>query len=297
MNASTLTQGAVEPQEAAAVRTISARTLPGWMEREQAIFFFTTQCVPALTIEQAGELWESYREKVKRIERASRPCRREDLNESDSRHIEALITLMESANGHRHEIEEVVKVDLRDVTAIQYMAITERANDYAGMSSDQFWREDFLPTKIIPSNVGMKFSIGQPGHTHPLNSTIVYDLPDAEFAFLPHGNGYFSISELSRQVISAQIGQRLILKNGYHRCLARMLTTQVEGGAPMALIAVEKQALSAGLAFQDGQWLAPGIPYATLGDYLDESLYLDVDMRRKRYQIEVKARWLALDDI
>jgi len=296
MNASTLTQGTVEPQEATAVQTISTRTLPGWMEREQALFFFTTQCVPALTIEQATELWESYREKVKRIERPSRPCRREALDEGDVRHVEALIALMESVNGPRHEIEEVVKVDLRDVTAIQYLAVTERANDYAAMSSDQFWRDDFLPTKIKPSNVGMKFSIGLPGHSHPLNSTIVYDLPDAEFAFLPHGNGYFSVAELSRQVISAQVGQRLILKNGYHRCLARMLSAQAEGRVPTALVAVEKQVLSAGLPFQDGQWLAPGIPYASLSDYLDESLYLDVEMRRKRYQIEVKARWLAVDD-
>jgi hypothetical protein len=297
MNAKPLTEGAVEPQEEPAIQTIGARTLPGWMEREQAIFFFTTQCVPALTIEQAGELWESYREKVKRIERAPCPCRSDALSESDTQHVEALIALLESANGKRHEVEEVVKVDLRDVTAIQYLTITERAHDYAGMSSDQFWRDDFLPTRLKPSKVGMKFSIGQPDHSHPLHSTIIYDLPDAEFAFLPHGNGFFSVSELSRQVISARVGQRLILKNGYHRCLAKMLSAQSESAEPMALIAVEKQTLSAGLPYQDEQWLSPGIPYARLSDYLDESLYLDVNMRRKRYQIEVKARWQAVDDV
>jgi hypothetical protein len=182
------------------------------------------------------------------------------------------------------------------MTAIQYLTITERANDYAGMSSDQFWRNDFLPTQMKPSKVGMKFSIGPPDHSHPLNSTIVYDLPDAEFAFLPHGNGFFSVAELSRQVISSRIGERYVLKNGYHRCLARMLTTQLERDAPMALVAVQKEGLSAGLTFKDNRELVDGVPYACLGDYLDDSLYIDVNMRRKRYQIEVKARWMAVDD-
>ncbi len=193
-------------------------------------------------------------------------------------------------------ISGVIRVDLRKVLAVQHIVVTERSHDYAALSlGDAAWRNEFLPVVMFPPQIGMRYSVGYPSHGHPCHTTILFDIPSAEFAFLPQQNGSFAISELPRYVVACERNGTLILRNGYHRSLARMRNA-VTGEVPTALVA--KMAFDSGNALAEKELASThsDLPPALMEDYQTEGLYMDVQMRRKRYQIEVKARWLAVDE-
>lgn len=258
--------------------------------------FLATECVPPMTRDAAAELWSVHFDRSSSLPQRSYEWQRLPLDSQERNHACEFMTQIQRLTGSHNEIVDVVKVDLRELITIQSIVAMERSRDYLGMQvSESAWRDEFLPIDSRPPQIGMRYAIGYPYHDHPCHTTIIYDLPSAEFAFLPQSNGSFAITETPRHVIACRKGETLVLRNGHHRCLARILASAASE-APTAILAIADY--SAGDARAEQQLSAnhSGLPPATLADYVTEGLYIDVHIRRKRYQIEVQARWRSFND-
>jgi hypothetical protein len=279
-----------------APQTVKARILPGWMPHDYAVEILTKQCVPGWQVDKAEQLWREYRDRVLNLPQRTHVHESLPFDNEDMQHVEQFMARMVQGRRNQHEIASILKLDLRSLIANQQLILTERSTNYAAMTSTQTeWRNEFLPLSLPLQQIGMKCAIGLPFHLNPLDTTIVYDLPGGEFSFLPQGNGLFAISELPRFAIARMHNRNLVLKNGYHRSLARILSSS-PAHIPTGLVVLEG-ADEVEDSFEIAMpWLEPELPLPVMGDYTCEGMYLDVQIRRKRYQIEVQARWRALDD-
>lgn len=275
---------------------IPARILPGWMSEDDAVSLLQDHCFPAWSAEEALKVWTEHSERVQKLPNSPNGCISAELDRPEQAYAESFIRYLESHSGDRHEVERIIKVNIGSLVASQYIAITERSATYAGMQvNEATWWSELLPIAPPAPQVGMRVTFGPPDNPNPLDTRIIFDLPDAEFAFLPYGNGLFGIAQLSRHVTVLQYDSDLVLKNGYHRLLARMR----QGGdhsQATALVAVEKTSPQ---ATTNAQQFLPtdGRRRARLSDFVAPGLFLDISLKRRRYQMEVQAHWRAVNDI
>jgi hypothetical protein len=275
---------------------IPARILPGWMNLDEVVSLLVDHCSPPWSPEDARSLWLEH---SKQVDGDREPYDEWPLLELEPPELEYADRFMDFLRSHTREslqIERVVKVPIRFLVASQHIAITERTHDYAAMQVDETsWWSELLPIRPPAPKIGMRVTFGQPDNPTPLDTRILFDLPDAEFAFLPHGGGLFGIAQLPRHVTVVRCPVGLILKNGYHRLIAKLRNASYHT-EPSALVALE--ASSAANAEQSVQFLPKDARRpARLADFVTEGQFVDVSLKRKRYQIEVQAGWRALDDV
>ena len=285
-----------QAEDTGQIQTIAERILPGWMSEVTAVHFFTKALVPALSEEEAKFLWQGFYERSRALPARTPNLDKFQLNDEEQAHAAEFMALARGLGGSFGEIIDVIKVDLRALLAVQHIVVTERSHDYAALSlGDAAWRNEFLPVVLFPPQIGLRYAIGYPSHSHPCHTTILFDIPSAEFAFLPQGNGTFAVSELPRYVLACAREGTLILRNGYHRSLARIRSVET-GEVPTTLLALANFRSGDALAEKELASTHSDLPTALMKDYLTEGLFMDVKMRRKRYQIEVKARWQSVDE-
>lgn len=289
------------------VPTIQTRVLPGWMTRDNAISFFTNQCVPSRSPEEAIAVWKEYRNRASKLplDRGS-SCARLPLDAEDQSHAQQFMDFLNAQVGG-HSVSDVIKVDISQMIVHQYEVITERSMAYANKNrSDADWRTELLPPNHPPqAQVGMQFSLGIPHNAHPMSSQIVIDLPHSEFAFLPAQNGFFGPSQFMRYVSVCERAQKILLKAGYHRSFAR-LTSAPPATVPTALVALERNTWvlpvnhppdGAGVTVGATELHPSGRIPALFSDFVTDGLFMDVLQRRKRFQLRVQSTWTAIDDI
>jgi hypothetical protein len=283
--------------------TIQARYLPGWMPRAEAIRALTEDCVPAHTPAQAEEIWNEYRQRAEALanNRAAAPNYL-PLNAQEQAHAQTFMQFVNAAGPH--EVVDVVKVDLRDLIAHQYYVITERATEYGQrMNTAAGILREFLPTAIAPAQTQTRFSLGMgaPQNKNQLSSYIETDVPHAEFAFLPVGPGpVFAAAQFMRHVTACVTNNRVLLKAGYHRSFARIFSAPI-ATVPTAVIALERNTVvpppnqvPAGGVITAG--LTPfGGRCALLRDFFTDGLFMNVLLKRKRYQLQIQSTWTPLD--
>lgn len=158
--------------------------------------------------------------------------------------------------------------------------------------------EECLPTSLTNPQVPTTF------RQQKFNSAADIDLPHAEFFFGPGPNGFGPIQFL-RHVTVMNVGPRMLLWAGYHRSYARMLSTTPTAADRSALFALTSKILvppapnpATGVtALGAGAGLDLfGLRPALLGDFFTDGLFMRVNLRRKRYQLQVRSTWVALDD-
>jgi len=131
-----------------------------------------------------------------------------------------------------------------------------------------------------------------------LDTEIDIDLPHAEFIFGLHPQGAFGPKELMGHVAVLHAGDRMVLGKGYHRLYGRVLSAA--GALPdrLSLVGVDTSTVAPGAA--DALNAAPGLHIfgqrpPLFADFFTEGLAMPVTLKRKRYQLQVRAQWVAMD--
>jgi hypothetical protein len=285
--------------------TVRARILPGWMTQDEAINFLTRECVPPMTAQDAEHTWRQYRQRVEVLAANRAPTPQYlPMNTQESTHASNFMQFL-AARGP-HQVSRVVKVELRQLVVTQYYVITERAEDYSQRTtSPAEWIREFLPLTVSPAQTRTSFSLGPPASPHALSSYIEIDVPHGEFALLPANPGLtvFGAAQFMRHVTGCETQNRLLLKAGYHRSYARVLSAPT-AIVPTALIALE---LNTCVPPANQPAAVPGVTTGTVGlnpfgrrpalflDFFTDGLFMDVLQKRKRYQLQVRSTWVALD--
>lgn len=276
-------------------RVIPARILPGWMKLDDCVSLLVDHCHPAWSPEDARAVWLRYSTSLEASKECSDNLPLLELDSAERMYAERFMDFLRSHTKESLQIERVIKVPIKSLVACQFIAITERTHDYAAMQVDEpSWMAELLPILPPAPRIGMRVTFGQPDNPTAFDTRILFDLPEAEFAFLPQAGGVFGIAQLPRHVTVVPCSEGLMLKNGYHRLLARL--RNVTNAEPTALVALEGS--SAANTLQLSQFLPKDDRrLARLADFVTDEHFMDISLKRKRYQIEVQARWRALDDV
>jgi hypothetical protein len=287
------------------INTVRARILPGWMTRDEAINYLTLQCHPQMSVADAEHTWQEYRTRCAALP-ANRAPAPQFLPLSTQEAAQAQLFMQFINSRGPHQVVGAVKIDLRQLVVIQYYVITERADSYRQrITSAAAWLAEMLPTTLAPATIQTSFSLGPPNNANQLSSSIDIDVPHAEFAFLPADptGSVFGASQFLRHVTACETANRVLLRAGYHRSFARVLNAPA-ATVPTAVIALERntcvappnQTPAGAGAITGGAGLNPfGLRPALLADFFTTGLFMDVNLRRKRYQLQVRCTWLELD--
>lgn len=291
-----------------APQTLEGRVLVGWMDRDTAVRYLTTTCVfdPPITDADAEALWRPYRERCEALpERAASAPQRLPLSHDERHHATQFMSAL--ARMGPHNIQEVIKVDLSCLVVHQLYVVASRSSQqYMNqVRSTTGWLQHALPlTPRAPAQIRTNFAV------NGLHTSADIDIPHAEFIFAPDPTGQFFSVQQFQCYISVMMGQgtfanRMLLKAGYHRSYARALSMIPAATVPSAVVALERntfgappnQAVGAGLTVATAGLRAgpAGRRPALFADFFDDDLAMRVNLRRKRYQLQVRSTWVELD--
>jgi len=271
--------------------------LLGWMEADQAVRFLTEECAfdPPLTEACAESLWREYRGRAAALppREACAPPQM-PLSEPEREHAQRFLAFFGSMGIQN---VQVIKVDPMQLVVAQYHIATDLAEGYANRcASDAGWMKEALPTSSANPNVEMRFT------RRNLDTDIDIDLPHAEFIFGVNAQGGFGPKELLGHVMVMNVGKRLLLGKGYHRLYARVSNARSAAPHRPLLVALDPSTLvppSPGAANDPRIANDPGLSVfgrrpALFADFFTDGLFMPVNLRRKRFQLQVRAKWVAL---
>lgn len=278
--------------------TIRGRALLGWMDRDTAVRFLREDCVfnPQLSEQDAEALWQTYRQRVHALgprQFAAPPHL--GLTTQEAFHAQQFIAFLNGLGPH--DVVGVQKLDLRELAVIQYMLVTERAQGYQGKIAGNDWLKECLPTQVQNAQIQFRFQQNR------MDTYTEIDVPHMEFFFAPDQAGNFGTRQFLRHVTCMLGTDRGFLFAGYHRSFARVLN-EPPGTVPSAVVALARNSLTSPVAAN----AAPGVntgndpfgPFgataAKFGDFFTDGLFIDVDLRKKRFQLQVTAKLVPLDD-
>ena len=286
----------VAPHRAA---TYSGVALLGWMDREKAIRFLLEDCLfePDLTEEDAERLWREWRERAASLpERALVTPAREALSEEERDHAERFLKYL---GGLGITNAQVVKIDPMALVVAQHHIAIDVAMAYAERCSQgDSWMEQALPTSSRNPNLNITFA------RRNFDTDIDIDLPHGEFLFGVHPQGGFGPKEVLSQVMVMELGDRMLLGKGYHRLYGHIARTEGRLPERLSLAALDPGMLSApSRTAAESADSAPNPGLSIFGsrppvfaDFFTEGLAMPVQLRRKRYQLQVRARWVASNE-
>jgi hypothetical protein len=259
--------------------TVGAVVLLGWMERESAIKFLLEECVfdPALTAEQATDIWVQHRRRVealaeRRIEAPARlpipPINRQLVASFLARH-------------RGPEVLDVIKINLMGLVVYQLLVVADKADEHAQRPED--WTAKILV-------------VDRPGARLPIRSedgTLKINLPHAEHMIALQPDGAFRIQQGAGFVSVAEIEGRLFLKAGYHRSFAfsRGTMNAPDANDRCALVVLTASLppqLSAAFPDQGLRTTVLGSRPPLFADFFDTDLAMRVRLRKKRWEAHIK---------
>ncbi len=263
--------------------------LLGWMERDAAMRFLLDDCISVVPLNErsAYELWQTYRARAESVsERHARAPERLPLTaeeEERARQFAAFRAAAGAAPG------EVVKVDPLRLVAGQYYVALDRAEQYGDeCADDDGWLASALPVSQGNPELSVRLT------KRMLDTDIDIDLPHAEFTFGMTPQGLFGPIQSMGHVSVAMAGERMVLTKGYHRLYARLARAQARSRP--TIFAVDAGTLPGEAAVLESPGLNPfGARPALIADFFDDTHVARVYLRKKRYQLQVRAKWVALD--
>ncbi len=274
--------------------TITAKVLLGWLDRDSAVRFLTTECVtnPVLTDAEAEAVWQPYHDRVQALAPRPRVLPTEyPLNKIERKHAKEFAR---KAPGVDANFRRIVKVDLMGLAVHQYLVVTERSTtEYAPtVCTGNGWRKKCL--RVRPAQIQI------PIRSRTANS-VVWDIPHNEFDAVlvrqPNGSLQMAPSEWPKWVVAAPCDGRWMLWCGYHRSYARM--AYINGGdpegaearsVPIVLVATITAPLGA-----EALARATGLRPALFRDFFDDTLFVTVQLRRKRYELRAAVNGTRFD--
>jgi len=275
----------------------SGVVLLGWMEREQAVRFLIGDCIfeQPLTAQGAEKLWNEWRDRAASIPpREAAAPEQVPLTEAESDHAERFLTYLGSLGVANLQ---VLKIDPMQLVVMQHHINVDVAARYSESNqSDDAWMAQTLPLSSGNPDLNIRFT------RRNLDTEIDIDLPHAEFIFGVHPQGGFGPKELMGHVTVLTASNRMLLGKGYHRLYGRVMST---GGAMpdrLSLVGIDPTALTSPAGKESGDYPAedPGLHIfgqrpPIFADFFTEGLAMPVYLRPKRYQLQVRSHWVAID--
>jgi hypothetical protein len=268
--------------------------LLGWMEREQAIRFLIEDCLfeKPMTEAAAESLWREWHDRAATLpERAGAAPQPIPLSQQESAYAARFLQFL---GGIGVSGVQVIKIDPMQLLAAQYHIVIDLAAAHAEhCTQDGDWMERALPSSAGNPQLNMNFT------RRNMDTDILIDLPHGEFIFGVHPHGGFGPKELLGYVMVMKAGERLVLGKGYHRLYGRV--SAIGGAFPerICLVAQDPGVLmppsSEVASSNDGLNIFGSRP-AIFADFFTEGLAMPVYLRKKRYQLQVQARWVALNE-
>jgi hypothetical protein len=266
--------------------------LLGWMEKSQAIRFLTEDCwfEPALTESAAESLWRDWRDRAAALPVREAPAPEPvpltpDENAHAARFLQFIGNLGVSG-------AQVIKIDSMQLVVGQYHIAIEIAAAHAQRCAvDSAWMERILPTSPSNPQLNMNFI------RRNMDTEALIDLPHGEFIFGVHPHGGFGPKELLGHVMVVRAGKRLLLGKGYHRLYGRISGTNENLHERLSLVALDPSTLTPPSDVPDNHGLNifGGRP-PLFADFFAENLAMPVYLRKKRYQLRIQARWIAINE-
>jgi hypothetical protein len=273
----------------AAMETI---LLLGWMERDVALSYLCRDCVdlPRYSETEAESLWNEYRGMVGALptRAATSPIRLDLTSEEKSAADKFLAPHRLAGNSH---IRDVIKVDPMGLLVHQLYMTLDKAREYMDHATARSWciRQCLAvrpkETKMLQGNFRR-------------NSAEI-EIPHREFAVNFQPGNTFGIEELAAHVSATEFAGRTLLWAGYHRAYARVASLKADATDRSLLLVLSNDA---------GHIVAPDSPdpklRATLlgprpplfADFFDDRLFLKINLRKKRYELRIRASVEAVTD-
>ena len=221
------------------------------------------------------------------------PCRREqprlDLTSEEKKAAEKFLAPYRLA-GNSH-IRDVIRVDPMGLVVHQLYMTLAKAREFMDHATARSWciRQCLAvrpkENKILQGNFRR-------------NSAEI-EIPHREFAVNFQPGNTFGIEELAAHVSATEFAGRTLLWAGYHRAYARIASFEAD--------AIERSLLV--VLSHDGDYLVdpdspePELRATLLGlrpplfaDFFDERLFLKVNLRKKRYELRLRASVEAVSD-
>jgi hypothetical protein len=266
--------------------------LLGWMDREQAIRYLREDCFfdPQITEEGAEALWRRYKDTVDGMpERLVEPIEKLPLSIQDCRDAESF---KEKYRGDQNVVD-VIRVDPMKLVIHHLSITTEQADYYATRLRGRGWVENCLFGDRPPASIGIRAT---PEIVH-------VDLPHPEFLFSlnPPGPWQFGIQQGGCLVTASHLETRLILHTGFHRTFAfcRSARNEPEAISRSVLIVLTRNIpyeISPACPKQGLREKLLGARPPMVSDYFDDRFFIPVKLRKKRYELQLIVKRMAIDE-
>ena len=276
-----------------ATASMEAVLLLGWMQRDVALSYLCKDCadLPPYSETEAESLWNEYRAVVGALpERAAQSPERLNLTSAEKDAAEKFLAPHRLA-GNSH-IRDVIKVDPMGLVIHQLYMTLNIAREYMDHATARSWCIRHCLT-VRPNESKML-----QGNFRRNSAEI--EIPHREFAVNFEPGNTFGIEELAAHVSATEFGDRTLLWAGYHRAYARAAASLKAAAVDRSLLVV--------LSRDADHILAPDSPEPELrtmllgprpplfADFFDERLFLKVRLRKKRYELRLKASVEAVND-
>lgn len=266
--------------------------LLGWMERDIALSYLCKDCVdlPPYSETEAESLWSEYRALVSALPaRAAKSPERLNLTSEEKDAAEKFLAPHRAA-GNSH-IRDVIKVDPMGLVIHQLYMTLDKAREYMDHATARSWCMRECLT-VRPNETKMlegKFR----------RNAAEIEIPHREFAVNFQPGNTFGIEELGAHVSATEFGGRTLLWAGYHRAYARIASLKPDASDRSLLVVLSHDA---------DHIVAPDSPdpnlRATLigarpplfADFFDDRLFLRVNLRKKRYELRIRASVEAVNE-
>jgi hypothetical protein len=269
--------------------TVDAVLLLGWMEKEEAIPYLLEQCwfEPKLTIAQAEEVWQKYKNAVDAlpVRNVQRPkCSPIPLSQK-----KVVEEFLKKVRGP--EVLNVLNLDPMALIVYQLYVVADRADHHAKFLSGRDWARVCLQTDRPILQMATRMD----------NGILKVNLPHAEHLFTLLPDGAFRIQQGGGFISVCELEGRLLLKAGYHRSFASSRARRNEPDAKerSLLVALTKTVppqLLPAFPKQGLRTTVLGSKPPLLSDFFDESLAMTVKLRKKRYEMHIKADLVPVDE-
>lgn len=270
--------------------SLEAVVLIGWMHRDVAVKFLREECMfdPQLSDADATAIWQRYRSEVESLPpRAATAPIRVSLMESEKRLVAPFLEHFRKLGAQN--ILDVVKIDPMQLVVHQLYVVTEHAENYAKtVTTPRGWINKCV--SVVSTQHNLQIRAGM--------NIVDVDIPHGEFGFTFVPNLGFQIQELARHVSVTEFSNRMILWAGYHRTYAKMCSAAPDANdrsLPVALTTDATFVVSPAAPNQGLREMLCGPRPPVFADFFDERFFIRVNLRRKRFQLQIRAVLVALD--
>lgn len=270
-------------------RIMPAKVLLGWLPKEAAIQFLS-DCVfdEPMTAERAEGIWSQYRDRV--AELPDRDCSAPTAIPLTPEEKNLANNFMQFHRQNAN-VQDVIKIDPLNLVTHQ---------PYVNLDQSGKYRQDAISASRYARH---SLAIAQGSHNMNIQSGLnMMDVtvPHGEFAFAFNQQvGQFQVLELARHISVTRFQDRMLLWAGYHRSYAFMDRANPEGIERSLLVALTTDAdflVSPQSPNQGLRAVITGLRPPLFRDFLDRRLFMDVNLKRKRWVLQVRSACVGIDD-